>query len=81
MILLITTSKLYLYILNELGIIQKALFSIIRWCSFFKDTKMALNPLCDETLHTRFYYIVEHCGGSIKKTLIYVLCDHVQMDK
>ena len=40
---------------NELGIIGKALFCIIRSSALtFKMSKMVLNPFCDETLHISF---------------------------
>ena len=57
-ILLMITSDIY-FNDNELGIIRKALFCIIRRKKRKKKkkkkknqkSKMALNPFCDETLH------------------------------
>ena len=38
-------------ICNEQCIIRKVLFCIIRWCPYFRMSKMALNAFCDKTFH------------------------------
>ena len=62
LILLILTSKIYLYIqYNEKGIIRKVLFFILQsyGALTLKISNIALNPFCETTLHlskVMYYY-------------------------
>ena len=57
------TKSIALHIVDSCIGIRKVLICIIRWCPYFKNSKIAPNSFCDKTLH--IYSSIRYIYSSI----------------